>query len=248
MHRFFIKKEDISEGTINVSGEDVQHISRVLRLQNGDRIVLCDGEGTDYLTAILSMNKHSITVTIIDKEASKGEPDIDVVLYQGIPKSAKMDVIIQKCTEMGIKRIVPVYTARTVVGLESNADEKKKVERWAKISKEAAKQSGRGIIPGIDMPMNFSEAVKDAAKLNKVIVPYELEDSVSIKKALSQSKVKSIGFFIGPEGGFEPSEIAKAKEIGAVPVTLGNRILRTETAGIVVLTSIMHEYDQMGKS
>jgi len=245
MHRFFIKKEDIFEGTIIVSGEDVQHIARVLRLQNGDRIILCDGEGTDYLTAILSMDKHSIRTNIIDKEASKSEPDIDAVLYQGIPKSTKMDIIIQKCTELGVKRIVPVYTARTIVKFESEKDEKKKVERWAKISEEAAKQSGRGIIPGISMPMTLKEAVRDAAKLDKVIVPYELEGSVSIKKELSKSKVGSIGFFIGPEGGFESSEIGKAEEIGAVPVTLGSRILRTETAGVVVLASIMYEYDQM---
>jgi len=246
MHRFFINKEDVFEGTANVYGEDVQHISRVLRLQNGDRIVLCNGEGTDYLTAILSMDKHSIRTTIIAEEASKGEPDIDVVLYQGIPKSTKMDIIIQKCTEMGVKRIVPVYTARTIVKLESHKDEKKKVERWAKISEEAAKQSGRGIIPAINMPMAFNEAVRDAAKLDIIIVPYELEGSISIKKVLSKSKVKSIGFFIGPEGGFESSEIEKAKEIGAVPVTLGSRILRTETAGVVVLTGIMYEYEQMG--
>jgi 16S rRNA (uracil1498-N3)-methyltransferase len=245
MHRFFVKKEDISEGTITVKGEDVQHIARVLRLQNGDKILLCDGEGTDYLTAIESMDKHSIRAIVIDKEASKGEPDIDVVLYQGIPKSTKMDIIIQKCTEMGVRRIVPIYTIRTIVKLESDKDEKKKVERWTKIAEEAAKQSGRGIIPDIDLPMTLSEAIKDAAKLDTVIVPYELEDSLSIKAALSKSKARSIGFFIGPEGGFEFSEIERAKEMGAMPVTLGSRILRTETAGIAVLTSIMYEYDQM---
>lgn len=245
MHRFFIKKESILNDCITVLGEDVQHIARVLRLQNGDKIVLCDGEGTDYLTAIESMDKNSISTIVIAKEASKGEPDIDVVLYQGIPKATKMDLIIQKCTEMGVKRIVPVSTVRTIVKLESGKDEKKKVERWTKIAEEAAKQSGRGIIPSIDMPMTLSEAIKDAAKLDTVIVPYELEGSLSIKEALSKYKGRRIGFFIGPEGGFEPSEIEKAKEMGAVPVTLGKRILRTETAGVAVLTSIMYEYDQM---
>jgi 16S rRNA (uracil1498-N3)-methyltransferase len=245
MHRFFVKRENIKKGSILIDGEDVQHISRVLRLQAGDRIVLCDGSGTDYLTAIESMNKNSVIAAVIEQETSKGEPDIDVVLYQGIPKSAKMDTIIQKCTEMGVKRIVPVSTARTVVKLESEKDEKKKVERWTKIAEEAAKQSGRGIIPGISMPMTLQEALKDAAKLGIVIVPYELEGSLAIKEALRNGKSSSVGFFIGPEGGFEPYEIEEAKKMGAVPVTLGSRILRTETAGIAVLTGIMYEYDQM---
>lgn len=245
MHRFFVKRENIENDNITVEGEDVQHISKVLRLQAGDRIVLCDGEGTDYLASIESMDKHSIRTAIIDKEASKGEPNIDVVLYQGIPKSTKMDLIIQKCTEMGIKRIVPVSTVRTVVKLESEKDEKKKVERWIKIAEEAAKQSGRGIIPAISMPMTLTEALKDAAKLDTVIVPYELEGSLAVKEALRNGNGSSIGFFIGPEGGFECTEIEKAKGVGAVPVTLGSRILRTETAGVAVLTCIMYEYDQM---
>jgi 16S rRNA (uracil1498-N3)-methyltransferase len=245
MNRFFIKKENVNNDEIMVFGEDVQHISKVLRLQTGDKIVLCDGEGNDYLAEILGMDKQSIRTGIIEKGPSKGEPDIEVVLYQGIPKSTKMDLIIQKCTEMGVKRIVPVFTVRTIVKLESEKDEKKKVERWSKIAEEAAKQSGRGIIPIIDMPLTFTEALVDAAKLDAVIVPYELEGSLSIKKALIKEKVSSIGYFVGPEGGFDSAEILKAKDMGAVPVTLGSRILRTETAGIVVLASIMYEYDQL---
>lgn len=245
MHRFFVKNGNIEKDSITVYGEDVQHISKVLRLQVGDKIVLCDGEGSDYLATIESMDKTSVRTVILDKEASKGEPDVEVVLYQGIPKSTKMDLIIQKCTEMGILRVVPVSTVRTIVKLESEKDEKKKVERWSKIAEEAAKQSGRGIIPTIEMPMTFPEALKDAARLDAVIVPYELEGSLSIKEALRKDKGSSIGFFIGPEGGFDSSEIEKAKAAGAVPVTLGSRILRTETAGVAVLTSIMYEYDQM---
>lgn len=245
MNRFFVKKENIENKEITVFGEDVQHITKVLRLQKGDRIVICDGEGNDYLTAILETDKQYVRTGIIEKEPSKGEPDIEVVLYQGIPKSTKMELIIQKCTEMGIKRIVPVFTIRTIVKLESEKDERKKVERWAKIAEEAAKQSGRGIVPIIDMPVTLAEALKDAVKLDNVIVPYELEGSLSIKEALGRNKAGSIGFFIGPEGGFEPEEVLKAKNMGAVPVSLGSRILRTETAGIVVLAGIMYEYDQL---
>lgn len=245
MHRFFVKRENIFQDTINIDSEDVLHISKVLRLQPGDRIVLCDGEGTDFLTIIEGMDKHSVRTSIIGRETSKGEPDIEAVLYQGIPKGTKMDIIIQKCTEMGIKRIVPVSTARTVVKLESEKDERKKVERWSKIAEEAAKQSGRGRIPEISMPMTLVEALQDAAKLDRVIVPYELEGSLGIKEALRGSKGASIGFIVGPEGGFEASEIEKVRKAGAIPVTLGSRILRTETAGMAVLTAIMYEYDQM---
>ena len=245
MNRFFVKSENIKNDEITIFGEDVQHISKVLRLQNGDNIILCDGEGNDYIAAILSMDKLFVRTAVIEKKPSEGESDIEVVLYQGIPKSTKMDLIIQKCTEMGIKRIVPVFTVRTIVKLESEKDERKKVERWTKIAEEAAKQSGRGVIPSIDMPVTLAEALLDAAKLDSIIVPYELEGSLSIKQALKVGKVRSIGFFIGPEGGFEPAEVLKAKNSGAVPVTLGSRILRTETAGIAVLTSIMYEYDQL---
>lgn len=245
MHRFFIKRENIYKGGIAVEGEDVQHISRVLRLQAGDKIILCDGEGTDYHVTIETMNKHSVRTVIIDKEASKGEASIHTVLYQGIPKATKMDLIIQKCTEMGINRIVPLTTVRTVVKLESEKDERKKVERWSKIAEEAAKQSGRGIIPQIDMPMTFDQALKDAGGLELRLIPYESESTVSVKDALQRKKVNRIGYFIGPEGGFEISEIEKAKNADVIPVTLGKRILRTETAGFAVLTGIMYEYDQM---
>jgi len=245
MSRFFVKRKNIEETEITITGEDVQHISKVLRLQKGDSITLCDGEGNDYLAEILEIDKRFVRTKVLDKGPSKGEPDIEVVLYQGIPKSAKMDLIIQKCTEMGIRRIVPVFTARTVVKLESEKDERKKVERWSKIAEEAAKQSGRGIVPVIDMPVNLSDALADAKNLDMIIVPYELEDSVSVKAALKKERTASIGFFIGPEGGFEAGEILETKSAGAVPVTLGSRILRTETAGLAVLTAIMYEYDQM---
>lgn len=245
MNRFFVKSTNIEDSKITITGEDVQHISKVLRLQKGDHIMLCDGEGNDYLAEIREIDKHSVITKALDKGPSKGEPDIEAVLYQGIPKAAKMDLIIQKCTEMGIKRIVPVFTARTVVKLESEKDERKKVERWTKIAEEAAKQSGRGIIPVIDMPMNLAGALEDAKQLDMVIVPYELEDSVSVKETLKKERAKSIGFFIGPEGGFQSEEVMEAEREGAIPVTLGSRILRTETAGLAVLAAIMYEYDQM---
>jgi 16S rRNA (uracil1498-N3)-methyltransferase len=245
MHRFFIKQEDIYNDGITIEGEDVQHISKVLRLKEGDKIVLCDQTGTDYNVAIESISKHTVKTIIIDKVPSKGEPTIEVVLYQGIPKSTKMDLIIQKCTEMGITRVVPVFTTRTIVKLESEKDEAKKVQRWTKIAEEAAKQSARGIVPHIEMPMNLEQALMDSRKLDIVLIPYELEKDTSVKAALQGKTAKSVGFFIGPEGGFNAPEIVRAKQNNVIPVTLGSRIMRTETAGFAMLTCIMYEYDQM---
>lgn len=248
MHRFFVKKENIYSGGITIEGEDVQHISRVLRLKEGDKIVLCDQSGIDYNVSIENISKNTIRTTIIDKEQSKGEPSIEVVLYQGIPKSTKMDLIIQKCTEMGITRIVPVFTARTVVRLESEKDEIKKVARWTKIAEEAAKQSARGIVPQIDMPMNLERALKDSKQLDVVLIPYEWEKDMSVRTALQGKTPQTVGYFVGPEGGFDTYEVDKAKQSNVIPVTLGNRIMRTETAGFAMLTCIMYEYNQMQRS
>lgn len=248
MNRFFVKQENIFKDGITIEGEDVQHISRVLRLKQEDKVTVCDQHGTDYLVSIEYITKNSIRTAIIDKEPSKGEPSMEVVLYQGIPKSTKMDLIIQKCTEMGITRVVPVVTARTVVKLESEKDEAKKVARWTKIAEEAAKQSKRGIIPQIDMPMNLEQALKDSQALDLVLIPYEWEEKMSVRAALQGRKPKSVGFFVGPEGGFDTFEIEKAKQSNLVPVTLGNRIMRTETAGFAMLTCIMYEFDEMKRS
>ncbi len=245
MHRFFIRQENIYKDSITIEGEDVQHISRVLRLRQGDQVTLCDQQGMDYQVSIEDIAKHTVRTTILSKEPSKGEPSIEAVIYQGIPKSTKMDLIIQKCTEMGIARVVPVMTARTVVKLESQKDEEKKVARWTKIAEEAAKQSARGIVPKIEMPMSLEEALADSRKLDLVLMPYEGEQEVSVKGALQGKTPKGVGFFIGPEGGFETYEVEKAKQSNIIPVTLGSRIMRTETAGFAVLTCLMYEFDQM---
>jgi 16S rRNA (uracil1498-N3)-methyltransferase len=245
MHRFFIREENICEEGITIEGEDVQHISRVLRLREGDQITLCDQKGMDYQASIESISKHIVKTTVLSKEPSRGEPSIEAVIYQGIPKSTKMDLILQKCTEMGIVRVVPVMTARTVVKLESEKDEAKKVARWSKIAEEAAKQSARGLVPKIEMPMSLEEALADSRKLDLVLMPYEGEREVSVKAALQGKRPKAAGFFIGPEGGFEAYEVERARQNDIIPVTLGSRIMRTETAGFALLTCLMYEFDQM---
>ncbi|MEA4960350.1 16S rRNA (uracil(1498)-N(3))-methyltransferase [Lutispora sp.] len=245
MHRFFISKDNIKKGNIIITGDDVSHISRVLRIKPGDDIVVCDGQGMDYKVVIENIDKYAVRTRILESRASDGEPGINAVLFQGIPKSTKMDVIIQKCTEIGVRRIVPVETARTVVRLSSEKDGIKKVERWQRIAEEAAKQSGRGIIPKIDMPRSFYESLAEAAELDISLIPYELEKNNNLKMSIHGKKAESIGIFIGPEGGYEDFEIKSALDKGVVPVTLGPRILRTETSGSAVLSCIMYEFDEM---
>ncbi|WP_372996706.1 16S rRNA (uracil(1498)-N(3))-methyltransferase [Lutispora sp.] len=245
MHRFFVDIDNIKRDSIVITGEDVAHISRVLRLKTDDEIVICDGQGMDYYVAIEDMNKYAVRTRVLKKEPSKAEPMINVILYQGIPKGAKMDVIIQKCTELGISKIVPVVNVRNVVKLSDEKDERKKVDRWQRIALEAAKQSGRGIIPRIEMPIEYERALDEAAELDLAIIPYELEKNNTLKEIIHGKDIRYMGVFIGPEGGYEDKEIAAALKKGIKPVTLGPRILRTETAGSTVLSCIMYEFDEM---
>lgn len=245
MHRFFIDNDNIKKGGIIITDENVNHISRVLRLKERDKIILCDGKGTDYIVSIDSMDKYAVRTTILYKEPSVGESNLDMVVYQGIPKSSKMDFIIQKCTELGVNRIVPVINTRTVVKLATEKEELMKVERWQRIAKEAAKQSGRGKIPVIDMPMTFENAINEAVSKDLVLMPYELEKNNTLKEVIRGKNPNSVGIFIGPEGGFEGDEVQFALCKNVITVTLGNRILRTETAGLVILSCIMYEFNQI---
>ena len=245
MNRFFIKKDYINDKSIIIMGEDVNHITNVLRKKENDRIILCDGEGKDYIVAIESIDRKVIKTKILYEEKSIGEADIDITIYQGIPKSAKMDLIIQKCTELGAARIVPMFSDRTIVRFSSAGDEERKIDRWQKIALEAAKQSGRGRVPMINKSMTFIEAMDDAMSNDLVLIPYELEKSLNLKQVLKKEKPNSVGIFIGPEGGFDISEISLATDSKACIITLGNRILRTETAALVVMGIILYEFNQM---
>lgn len=240
MPKFF--SENINDNIITIDSEDVSHIKRVLRLKVGDEVLLCDGKGYDYNAVISDILDNEIKCRIIEKHASETEPNIKVTLYQGLPKASKMDYIIQKNTELGIIRIVPCMLNRCVVKLENKKAEEKKTQRWRKIAEEAAKQSGRGTIPEISMPVSLSEAIDMLRNEDLAIALYECEENKALKKILTSSKdAKSIGFIIGPEGGFDPAEIEKIHEAGIPSVGLGKRILRTETAGEAVLSMIMYE-------
>lgn len=248
MPRFFTARENISDTQIIIDNEDVNHISRVLRLGAGDEITVCDGRGFDYRAEIASVENKKIVCRIIEKTKSGTEPNIEVTLFQGLPKASKMDYIIQKTTELGITRIVPCALSRCVVKLENQKAELKKTERWQKVAEAAAKQSGRGAIPEIAVPQKLDAAIEEMKQCDICFAPYECEEKTNLRDVLlSVKEPKKIGFIIGPEGGFDLSEIEKIKSAGIQTVTLGRRILRTETAGEAVLSMIMYEIGDINK-
>lgn len=239
MPKFFFDQNDISGGQVCLSGENEKHIKTVLRAREGEEVTLCDGAGMDYQCRIVSLEK-GVLLDILSKEACETEPKTEITLYQGLPKADKMELIIQKCVELGIDRIVAVSTERAIVRLDKK--EEKKLERWQKIAEAAAKQSGRGKIPEVcGRVLKFKEAVEEAAKLDGAIIPYEKEEKTGLRQFVQGFRGKSIGIFIGPEGGFAETEIAFAEERGILPVTLGKRILRTETAGMVTTAIVLYE-------
>ena len=241
MPKFFFNKSDISRGQVQLFGEDEKHIKTVLRAREGEEITLCDGEGMDYQCRIASLER-GVLLDILSQDVCETEPKTKITLYQGLPKADKMELIIQKCVELGVDRIVAVSTERAIVKLDKK--ETKKLERWQKIAEAAAKQSGRGKIPEIGQQvLKFKEAVAEAKELDGAIIPYEREQETGIRQFVQNFKGESVGVFIGPEGGFADEEIALAQENGITPITLGKRILRTETAGMTTTAILLYELD-----
>ena len=241
MAKFFISNNLIKDNKIFLDGENANHIINSLRCKIGEEIEISSGDGYDYICKIEEINKNSVIAKIIDCFGNESEPKTKITLYQGLPKSEKMELIIQKCVELGIDEIVPVNTDRTIVKLVGKED--KKIVRSNKISEAAAKQSRRGKIPAILPILNFSDAIKQANKNSLNIIPYEKEKSNTIKSIIKQFNGNSIGIFIGPEGGFSEKEIALAVENNITPITLGKRILRTETAGFITTAILLYELE-----
>lgn len=234
MPRFFINY--VPEERAVITGDDARHIVHSLRMQRGESLTLCDSIGTDYHCEIENVAEDAVTVRILNFCRTVAEPSVKVTVYQGLPKADKMDSIVQKAVETGAVRVVPVMTARCV----SKPDEKsavKKIARWQKIAEEAAKQSGRGVIPQVASITGFKAAVQEASQNGETILFFE-GGGKSIAELVSR-ETGNLAVFIGPEGGFEQSEVDYALQNGGRIGTLGARILRTETAPIAALAAIM---------
>lgn len=241
MFHFFVDPEQIGEKTIRIEGDDVSHIRTVLRMQPGEQITVSSrADGTEYRCEIAEVEKDCVVASIMWAEEADTELPSRICLFQGLPKSDKMEFVIQKAVELGVAEIVPVATKRAVVKLDAKKEEAKR-KRWNAISESAAKQSKRMLVPPVQKVMNFAEAVEYAASYEKRFIPYELADGMeeTRRQFAALRPGESIAVFIGPEGGFDEQEIRLAAAQGIVPVTLGRRILRTETAGMAVLAALM---------
>lgn len=250
MHKFFTPKELINGDVAKITGDDVKHIYKVLRISEGEKVILNNCEGIEYLAEVTYVGKQEVLLEILEKLDLNNESDIKIYLFQGLPKAQKMDLIVQKGTELGINEFIPVITHRVDVKLRG---EFKKLDRLNRIALEAAKQSKRSIVPKVSEPLEFEEMLERINSLDLFIVPYENANNFGIKTLINQlrkgestEKIKSVGIFVGPEGGIEEFEIEKLNEKGAHIVTLGKRILRTETAGFVATSLIQYELSDLG--
>ena len=242
MPRFFINSDDINETGIVLTGENMHHLVNVLRNKKGDEITVCDGTGFDYLCVISEIEKEKVNLKILDKSGSLSEPKIKISLFQGLPKGDKLSLITEKCVEAGVYDITPVNMARCISRL-SPKDFKKKKERFEKISLSASKQSGRGIVPKIKDLIDFNEFLNKKDEFDLVVFPYEEVKDVTLKSVIKEFKGEKIAMIIGPEGGFSKEEADKLVSNGITPVTLGGRILRTETAGMATIFNILYELE-----
>ncbi len=241
MYKFFVEDNQIVENKIKIIGNDWKHISNVLRMKIGEEILVTNKKTSEtYKCSIKNINKDEVECVIIEEKIESTELSVKVDLYQGIPKSDKMEAIIQKSVELGVNTIFSVNMKNCIAKIK---DENKKQERWQKISESAAKQSKRNIIPSIEKSVNIDFICNNIKNYDLVIIAYENEENITIKDILKENKIEKIAIVVGPEGGLTEKEVDKLINSGAKVATLGKRILRTETAPITMLSMIMYEYD-----
>ena len=239
MYHFFVSEEQINGENAYIEGSDVNHIVNVLRMKPGEELLISVKGDWDYLCKIVDIETDRVNLKVLESMEQRELP-VNITLLQGIPKSDKLEMIIQKAVELGVSEIIPVKTKRVVVKI----DEKKadtKVNRWNAIAESAAKQSKRSIIPKVYEPMSIDNALEIVKDFGVKLIPYENADGIDKTRKIldSMDKTKNIAVFIGPEGGFEEAEVERIKNSGFEVITLGKRILRTETAGLALLSNIM---------
>ena len=245
MQHFFVSPEQVKEEKIYVEGGDVNHMKNVLRMKLHEKVEISDGYSKKYLCEVEAYEEKAALLNILEEMETDTELASKLYLFQGLPKSDKMELIVQKAVELGVYQVIPVAMKRSVVRLDDKKAAKK-VERWNSIAESAAKQAGRSRIPEVAMPLSYKEALKMAEELDITLLPYELAGGMeATREVIRQIKSgQSVGIFIGPEGGFELEEVDAATAMGAKIITLGRRILRTETAGLATLAVLMFELEQ----
>jgi 16S rRNA (uracil1498-N3)-methyltransferase len=245
MARFYVPQPQIEKGVLKVEGEEVKHIRKVLRLKAGDEITVFDGLGKEFEGTIVEEGLSSVVIRIQNVYSSKRDSPLEVTLAQSLLKGEKMDYLIQKATELGVKEIIPFLSSRSVPRLEKPR-RLKRHHRWERIAIEASKQCGRGVVPKIESLQNYSDMLRMASPNTLRLILWERE-GIKLKEILERSKErKKIFFIIGPEGGFSQGEVEEAKRAGFIPVTLGRRILRAETASLCFLSILQYEQGDIG--
>lgn len=244
MQHFFVTTDQVKKPYIYIEGSDVNHMKNVLRMKPGEQLSVSDGDNCRYLCQVESYEGARAVLKIVETKAVDTELSSKLYLFQGLPKGDKMELIIQKAVELGAYEVIPVSMKRCVVKLDERKAQKK-VNRWNEVARSAAKQAGRGRIPKVRDVMDFPKALNMAKDLDVVLIPYELaegmEQTRQVMKAVKPGQ--SVGIFIGPEGGFEKEEVYQTVDAGAKEITLGRRILRTETAGLAVLSILMYHLE-----
>ncbi len=252
MQRYFVNPEQMDNNTVTISGSDVHHIIRVMRFREGQSIVVSNGQGRDVIARIDQLSEADDVITAtIERDVEpfeQRELPVRVSIAQSLPKSDKMDWIIQKGTELGAFQFVPFVSGRTIVRL-NDKKEKQRIERWHKIAKEAAEQSHRSILPRIGSVLNWDQLLKIRSRFDLAVIAYENEQAVTLYEAISDFTAgSSIIMVIGPEGGFSREEVEQAVAAGFQPVSLGKRILRTETAALYGLSCLSYHYEQINRT
>ncbi|MBR3769657.1 MAG: 16S rRNA (uracil(1498)-N(3))-methyltransferase [Lachnospiraceae bacterium] len=244
MYQFFVEDAQISATDVVIEGSDVNHIKNVLRMKCGEKIRISSNSGRNYYCTVSEITGDLVRAEILEELEDNTELPNKIYLFQGLPKSDKMELIIQKAVELGVHEIIPVAMKNCVAKLEDKKAASK-IARWQEIAKSAAKQSKRSLIPAVQMPLSYKLAVQQAKELDVVLVPYENERGMKATREVLAAiqPGQSIGIFIGPEGGFDGSEIELVKEDAHV-ISLGNRILRTETAGLATLAMLIYQLEQ----
>jgi 16S rRNA (uracil1498-N3)-methyltransferase len=246
MHRFFISPQALKDNRAILRGTLVHQIRDVLRMSPGDEIVLLDNTGAAYRAELVTIDRDTVRARIADKWKLETEPPVRVALYQGLLKGQKFDWVLQKGTEIGVSVFVPLLAERCIVGSLDDVSDAR-IERWDRIIVEAAEQAGRASLPNLMPPTLFAHACDQTPANGLALIPHEGEKSRGLREALANApRAKAINLFIGPEGGFTEDEIARAQSKGVIPVSLGPRILRAETAGLVAATAILYELGDLG--
>ena len=244
MARFYVPQPRIEKGTLRIEGDEVRHIRKVLRLGEGDQIVIFDGSGREYEGTIVKEESSSVVIMVQSVSSSRRESPLQITLAQSLLKGEKMDYLIQKATEMGVHEIVPFFSSRSVPRLEKSTRVKRQ-HRWERIAIEASKQCGRGLIPRIRSLQDYSEVLLSASRDCLRLILWEREGE-RLKEVLGRSKEKEVFFVVGPEGGLDQDEVEEAIKMGFLRVTLGTRILRSETASLCLLSILQYERGDIG--